>query len=214
MEELEWLSSGNPYRLLHLLIGRASDRKLRLFACACLRAVERRSEDARFREALRLGELYADGLVDRAECAVAVAAAERAARERGDGFRSNAWACIAVQPSLYLGQTAAAAAIDSALESVEDSGAERLCQCALLRDLFGNPFRPLRLNGAWLRWNDGAVRKLARALYDAGRFGDLPVLADALEEAGCDDADLLAHCRAGGDHVRGCWAVDLLLGQS
>jgi hypothetical protein len=57
-------------------------------------------------------------------------------------------------------------------------------------------------------------RKLARAIYDGRAFGQAPFLADALEEAGCDSADVLAHCRSGGEHVRGCWAVDLLLGKA
>ena len=66
----------------------------------------------------------------------------------------------------------------------------------------------------WLLWNDGTVRKIAQAIRSADRMADLPVLADALEDAGCDDADLLAHCRGPGPHVRGCWVVDLLLGKS
>jgi hypothetical protein len=78
--------------------------------------------------------------------------------------------------------------------------------------LFGNPFRPAALDPAWLAWNDGSVRKMAEAIYEEGRFGDLPILADAPEDAGCADADVLAHCRAPGEHVRGCWVVDLLAG--
>jgi len=83
----------------------------------------------------------------------------------------------------------------------------------LLRELVGNPFRPVRVEPAWLRWNDGAVVKMAKAIDDAGRFADLPILADALEDAGCDNADLLSHCRTAGGHAAGCWAVDLLLGK-
>jgi hypothetical protein len=88
--------------------------------------------------------------------------------------------------------------------------AEQEYQAALLREMFGNPFRPVAVEAAWLAWNDGAVPKLARAIYDGSRFGDLPILADALEEAGCANADLLGHCRSDGEHVRGCWALDLL----
>jgi hypothetical protein len=79
--------------------------------------------------------------------------------------------------------------------------------------LFGNPFRPITIDPAWVAWHDGTVRKLAQAIYDERRFDDLPILADALEEAGCDNADILAHCRQPGEHVRGCWVVDLLLGK-
>lgn len=67
---------------------------------------------------------------------------------------------------------------------------------------------------AWLRWNDGTVEKLARTIYDERRFDRMPILADALEEAGWDHADILAHCRGPNDPVRGCWVVDLMLGKA
>jgi hypothetical protein len=84
----------------------------------------------------------------------------------------------------------------------------------LLREIVGNPFRPVSLDPAWLLWNEGTVTKLAEAVYEERRFGDLPILADALEEAGCANADVLAHCRGDEEHVRGCWVVDLLLGKA
>jgi hypothetical protein len=91
-------------------------------------------------------------------------------------------------------------------------------QCDLLRDIFGNPFRPVTIPPAWLTWNDATVVRLAQAAYDerhmpAGTLdhGRLAVLTDALEEAGCTDAEILGHLRGTGPHVRGCWAVDLLL---
>ena len=94
------------------------------------------------------------------------------------------------------------------------NGAAKVYRSDRLRCLFANPFHPLPvIDPAWLSWNGGAVGKLAASIHAERRFGDLPVLADALEEAGCTDADLLAHCRSGGGHLRGCWAVDLLLGQ-
>jgi hypothetical protein len=93
------------------------------------------------------------------------------------------------------------------------AAAEAATQAALVRDVFGNPLRRVRLDPAWLRWNGGTVAKLAAAIYDGRRFADLPILADALEEAGCTNADILSHCRGGGEHVRGCWAVDLLTGR-
>ena len=87
-------------------------------------------------------------------------------------------------------------------------------QCAIcLRDIFGNPFRPASLDPAWLRWNDAAIPRIAQATHDDRRFQDLPILADALEEAGCTSGDILEHCRGPGPHVRGCWVVDLLLGK-
>jgi hypothetical protein len=85
----------------------------------------------------------------------------------------------------------------------------------LLRDLFGPlPFRPVAVDPAWLAWNGGTIPALARAVYDEHAFDRLPVLADALEEAGSASPDLLDHLRGPGPHVRGCWAVDLILGKS
>jgi hypothetical protein len=99
---------------------------------------------------------------------------------------------------------------------------ERRRQTALLRDLFGPLlFRGVHLDPAWLAWNDGCVVKLAQAAYDNRQLPEgildptrLAVLADALEEAGCSDAELLTHLRGPGPHVRGGWAIDLLLGKS
>jgi len=65
-----------------------------------------------------------------------------------------------------------------------------------------------------LEWHGGLLASMARRMYDSRDFSDLPVLADALEEAGCQDQDILGHCRSGGEHVRGCWVIDLLLGKS
>ena len=92
--------------------------------------------------------------------------------------------------------------------------AERLAQRRLLDDLFGPPPSrpPLSLDPCLLSWRGGTVVKLAEAIYQDGRWGDMPVLADALEDAGCADETILGHCRAqGGVHARGCWLVDLLL---
>jgi hypothetical protein len=90
-----------------------------------------------------------------------------------------------------------------------------------LWDIFGNPFRPITINPAWLTWNDGTVVRLAQSAYEerhlpAGLLDNarLVVLADALEEASCDNAEILSHCRGPGPHVRGCWVVDLLLGRN
>jgi hypothetical protein len=91
--------------------------------------------------------------------------------------------------------------------------AEARLQCELLREIFGNPFRPVHVEPSVLRAEHGALRHLAQAIYDERRFHDLPTLADALERMGSADSDLLAHCRQLGEHVRGCWAVDAVLGK-
>jgi hypothetical protein len=81
----------------------------------------------------------------------------------------------------------------------------------LIREVFGNPCRSVKVNSAWLT---STVLSLASASYDERAFDRLPILADALEDAGCDNADILNHCRRQGEHVRGCWAVDIVLGKS
>ena len=80
-----------------------------------------------------------------------------------------------------------------------------------LRDIFGNPFRPVAFADSWR--SETAVA-LASGVYAERAFDRMPILADALEEAGCDHADVLSHCRGPGPHVRGCWVVDGVLGKS
>ena len=87
-------------------------------------------------------------------------------------------------------------------------------QAATLRDIIGNPFHSaLAVDQARLLSHAAPLRDIAQAIYDERRFGDMPILADALEEAGCTDAAILEHCRREGVHVRGCWVLDLLLGR-
>jgi hypothetical protein len=95
--------------------------------------------------------------------------------------------------------------------------------CRIIREIFGNPFRPVTFDAAW---RTSAAVALATQMYESREFGNMPILADALEDAGCDNADIIAHCRdphlleGGGalpprtPHVRGCWVVDLVLGRA
>jgi hypothetical protein len=85
---------------------------------------------------------------------------------------------------------------------------ERKARSVLVREIFGNPLRPAVLDSIWLT---STVSALARAIYTDRAFDRMPILADTLEDAGCTDAGILEHCRGGGEHVRGCWVVDLLL---
>jgi hypothetical protein len=85
-----------------------------------------------------------------------------------------------------------------------------LLQESIFRDIVGNPFRPVAFDA---HWRTGDVLGLARAAYEDGAFGRLPMLADALMDSGCDDESILAHCRGPGPHARGCWVVDLILGK-
>ncbi len=91
--------------------------------------------------------------------------------------------------------------------------AEGCAQAELLREVIGNPFRPTRVDLTWLRWNDGVVVRLARQIYADNTFDQIPLVADALEDAGCSERHILDHLRGASAHVRGCWAVDLILAQ-
>ena len=118
-------------------------------------------------------------------------------------------------PALVTSRHAARAAADlqgerTVLES-SVTMAEHREQTSLVRCLFGNPFRPRPAGAAWLTRE---ARELADGIYAERAFGRLPLLADVLEASGCTNADLIEHCRSGGEHARGCWAVDLLLGKS
>jgi hypothetical protein len=86
-------------------------------------------------------------------------------------------------------------------------------QGGILHELFGNPFRPIILDPSWLSWHGGLLVSMARQMYDRRDFTDMPVMGDALEDAGCSNQDILSHCRSGGEHYRGCWVLDLVLGK-
>jgi hypothetical protein len=206
--------------------GRASPRKLRLFAVACCRQVWRLLTDPRSRAAVEVAERYADGEADERERAAARTAALSAA---GRGARQAAWAaywaasrnaaesvenaCVAAGAASAWSAAGAAGEAGGDRASAWDAAAaaDNRAQAALLRDLFDDLIRPPALERAWLT---PPVVALAQGAYERRDAAALPVLADALEEAGCADAALLAHCRGPGPHVRGCWVVDRLLGRS
>jgi hypothetical protein len=212
--EGEWLACTDPQPMLGFLFHHPgySERKMRLFAVACYwQVAEFHWDEPLFEAEIEAIELYADGLVGE-DALVAVSLAhlrelfpdeEEPALHfvRSEGDYAVWIADWAAQRTRYAGDRSWPA------------GAAEAEQAGLLRDLFGNPFRPVAVGPSWLAWGDGTVVKLAQGIYDGRAFDRLPVLADALEEAGCDQADLLAHLRGPGPHVRGCWAVDLVLGK-
>ena len=101
-------------------------------------------------------------------------------------------------------------AIDSDVEITEGWSFERDQQLLFLRDIFGNPFRSVEIDP---RWRTSNVVDLSQAIYQEQAFERMPILADALMDAGCDSEEMLNHCRGDGPHARGCWVVDLLLGK-
>jgi hypothetical protein len=195
MTEAEWLASTDPLSLLEALRGKAGERKLRLFACACWR--QRGKELAALGRGTRLLDAAAD--------------LERVA----DGLEPlrpmDEWA------TTLLAHDAWAAARQTAVAMLPrgEGPVSAAPMAHLLHDLFGDPFRPTTApERPVLAWRGGAVGRLAEAVYQERRFEALPVLADMLEEAGCSDADVLGHLRGPGPHVRGCFVVDAILGRS
>jgi hypothetical protein len=196
--------------MLEFLRGKASERKLRLFACVCCRKLFHPFQGERHRRAVGSAERYADGQLTDDELG-------RAFGEWSDlpfGRLPGREQCEvrAIRGALLLSAEDGARQAGLAVAEVGAS------PDGLLRDLFGPlPFRPVKLDPAW---PTPQVVALARTAYEerelpAGTLdlARLAVLADGLEEAGCDQADLLAHLRGPGPHVRGCWVVDLILGR-
>jgi hypothetical protein len=212
MTEQEWLTSTDPKRMLSCLVDQlqVDHRRLRLFACACCRHLWDQLPPAG-RVAVETAERFADGQTSAEELTNAATAASRI---RGLATSAAVWAGVSVARTGarmvvdIVGQ--AAASRPGTLFDAAEWEAEHCRQVAVLRDIFGNPFLPVSLAPAWRGWQNGTIPKLAEAIYQDRRFEDLPVLADAIEEAGCSDGKILGHCRRPADHVRGCWVVDLL----
>ena len=232
MTEAEWLIAKEPYYMVHALPKNASSRKLRLFAVACCRRIWKAFTDERSRRCVEVAEQFAEGVVSRKVMGEARQAALDAERDA-----KTLWAAESHPDSgaSYVGVTAAgaaesvgffrpivaAASMQSACEAAgagSRSNTKRRQKHAaamanLLRCIIGNPFRPVKLAKSWLAWNNGAAGQLAQTIYDGRQFDRLPDLADVLEEAGCTNSDILSHCRVRGEHARGCWVLDLVLGR-
>jgi hypothetical protein len=219
-------------------------RKLRLLACALARTMLPAFLDpSGVREAIEAAEKFIEGRVDsRAAHDAFMTASRRFATEgydlssderlwtygleqvlglaTGTAFGKNA--NLLPRATQWMRLETVRLRQEAALDASE-TAIERECKrrhVALLRDLFGNPFRPLTIEPSWLTWNNGTVAALTQMIFeepdptsgwlDGARVG---VLADALEEAGCADAGILNHLRGPGPHVRGCWVIDGLTGR-
>jgi hypothetical protein len=221
MTEREWLGKFDSDLCLEacrwLVEAKRNHRKLRLWSCACCRRLGELLTDPRSWNAIEVAERKADGLADKDEMQKARKAAALVPRVRQKLRGTPAeWAASAAHFLLNpcaadFSQTAAIrASIARAESGATTRETEDRVQFELLRDVFGNPFRPLTFHPSW---RTSAVVALAQASYDERTFDRLPILADALEEAGCTNSDILAHCRGTGPHARGCWVVDLVLGK-
>ena len=215
MTESAWPACRDSIQMLRELRPRRG-RKLELFITACCR--RHWSElPARIRRQVELLEACAEGQVSsnriddewlefESWCA--------GLYETSNGAGQGRWLAVAEIVSAGWNHDFESYEPDYPSEVQHGRRQERERQADLVRDIFGNPFRPVAVDPAWLAWNGGTVPAIAHRVYAERAFHDLPILADALEDAGCTNADLLSHCRGGGEHVRGCWAVDLLLGRT
>ena len=213
MFEQDWLTSANPRLLMKLFAStgtlqygptsvpvfypqKLTKRHYRLLACAFCRHDKQIMADARCLIAVQTAELFADKEADlyllRNAYNMALASFNN---------RSKCW-----QFSL---------ALSACVEDIKKEMSRLLLragrlkifdliQCDLIRDIAGNPWqslKPLQAFGGlmchpWLAWNDGTVRKIARGIYDNHDFASMPILADALQEAGCQDKRILDHLLA------------------
>jgi hypothetical protein len=218
---------------------KTSDRKLRLFACACYHRIRHLLPEVPAQVAVEVAEQFADGVVsddERQQAEANVRGPIDALEGRWRASRGaehiallpthEALALAGVvlwnqaQKAAYYASSNAShtfaaianpGAASSDNEFCASQAAEERIQTDLLRCIFGSLlFHPFTLDPTWF---SPKVVSLAQAIYDDHAFDQLPVLVDPLEEAGCHDADILAHCRQPGPHVRGCWVVDLLLGK-
>jgi hypothetical protein len=257
--EQEWLACTDPRPMLYLLLGanyprvqdveaflgcKGSDRKLRLFACACYARLRHLLPSKLARDAVEVAERLADGLATEEELRRVDERLQRRQDELEGPWRASrgaerealtptheglalarvvSWpaapkAAYYASSNAYLAFAAISnpGAASSDLAFCVSQGAEEEAQADLLRDIFGPlPFRPLVLPASVRAWGGGTVARLAAGVYEERDFTQarMGVLADAAEEAGLDDAELLAHLRSPVPHARGCWGVDLLLGR-
>jgi hypothetical protein len=201
----EWPECNEPHKMLEYLrnSGMSSERKFRLFAVACSRRIWSWI-DALGREAVEVAEKFADGFASSDEL--------RAARLVCQGAGGQAaWYAAATNANIAARNSARSAQAGVARNPLLGSeAAELLAQAELVREIFGNPFRPISLDPSW---RTPSVVSLAQTIYDERRFDRMPESADALAKVGCDNVEFLGHVRGPGPHVPGCWALDLALGK-
>jgi hypothetical protein len=238
MTEQEWLASGYSLKMLafiHRWKGmnrrKAGRRKLRLFGCSSCRRMWEQMTDERSRQAVVVAERWCDGNANIAEVEQSRTLAQKAYSATFDRYlfvEDDYLELVRIRGWLEGDELSAAIGAMNVLDSqavnfistcLSNRCGEELpeypiymarsrAEAVSLRCIFGNPFRPVRFNSTW---RTPQAIALARTDYEERRFEDLPLLADALEEAGCTDAAILAHLRGPGPHVRGCWVVDLVL---
>jgi hypothetical protein len=183
-------------------------RKLALFGVACCRHIPRLCNEKPSTIAIEVAERYADGMAKINEVRIANRNAGPPAGDYSHFGRVALGRYLAEHAVLANATCNAVLVSEYALQAATDRVTERSRQCDLLRDIFGNPFQRVGVSKGWLT---PTVKQLAEVIYDERSFNTLPILGDALEDAGCNDTAIFEHCRQPGSHVRGCWVVDLIL---
>ncbi|QJW99616.1 hypothetical protein [Frigoriglobus tundricola] len=227
MNEEEWLACEDTQRLMEYLGwflrgAQRRERKELLCEVACWRRIFPLIKQFG-RTAVEQYERMADGLVSEDEVEAARAAAITACEQGAENASCQAVlnleaareavgceAVRCVRPPAFDPDDPAQSQIDNAAfrRACAD---ENAAQCVIFREIFGNPFQPVSFDPTW-RTSDALL--LAQGIYEERAFDGMPILVDALQDAGCDSADILNHLRdVGATHVRGCWALDLVLGK-
>ena len=226
--EQDWLSAPTLNALDLYRSAKGQHRKWRLFAAACCRRAMSLIPDARLEPVAVATEQFADGEIDWDAVKRIRRIFTTIRREIGDQFGPKEALYDTVvalerassnKPTDALSTTEYARYAFCAMtrgsrkkDAWEKAGQAEECQQLLLaRDIFGNPFRLVVFSPVWRTEHTTGI---AAKMYDDRDFAAMPILADALEEAGCDNNDILTHCREPGGHGRGCWVVDLVLGKT
>ncbi|QEG26212.1 hypothetical protein GobsT_09510 [Gemmata obscuriglobus] len=207
MTEAEWLACDNPEAMLQVL-GTPSPRRMRLFACACCWRIASQLTEAG-RRAIEAAERFADAGAAQDELRP-VLVSFRSMELRNQGANLDTHLAVSDALDVRDGNRTAIWASRWAASGAADTPAEWKAQAALVRCIFRRA-PPSPLDAAY---RTDTVLALAAQMYESRDFSAMPILADALQDAGCDNADVLDHCRdPEGAHARGCWVVDLVLGK-
>ncbi|WP_238602924.1 hypothetical protein [Fimbriiglobus ruber] len=223
MTEEEWLAATDLRPVIEFLVGKASRRKGRLIGCGYLRVIwPKLSGKEGSQEAVHAAERFADGEASDAELAGARRLAEQTAEQWSDpALAEPVWQAVqTVAEDDYDFLNGLLSELDASVGEAElvssQSGNALRGRITTRHQLYGNilrdifPFRPITLSPSYLT---PTVLSLAQGIYEDRAFDRMPILADALQDSGCDNEDILNHCRGTGPHVRGCFVVDLILGK-
>jgi hypothetical protein len=216
MTEQEWLTCTDPTPMLEFLRGKASERKLRLLVVGCVCQAWsdcKTSETQEAWKAIEVAERYSDELASDKQLQAA----------HQSVLAAPEWDDLAIHFLYAYASSATAAKIDKAFAVATKSDyaarttphaspiidADRIQRCRLIREIVANPFRPVIASCCLT----ATVIAIAQTIYDNRAFDRMPELANALYDAGCDNDEILSHCRGPEPHVRGCWALDMMLGK-